>query len=152
MKFHAKANGTLFFIHGNRIRNPSGVCNGINEAGCAQLLDFSIDLGNFGTMDVLFLLAHGGHIEPCVDVVFHDGWIQLRNFSVRPGKDVTEFLEESFVGSDFFRGVGCPQHDFFNNLRLVEMLILMVGEMLAMFPSSKASSAGMGFLNQLNFP
>ena len=31
----ANANGTLFFIHGNRIRNPSCVCNGINEAGCA---------------------------------------------------------------------------------------------------------------------
>ena len=31
-------NGTLFFIHGNRIRNPSCVCNGINEAGCAKLL------------------------------------------------------------------------------------------------------------------
>ena len=28
-------NGTLFFIQGNMIRNPSGVCNGINEADCA---------------------------------------------------------------------------------------------------------------------
>ena len=36
--------------------------------------------------------------------------------------------------------------------RLVEMLILMVGEMLAMFPSLKLSGAGMGFLNQSNFP
>ena len=27
--------GTLFFIHGNMIRNPSGVRNGVNEAGCA---------------------------------------------------------------------------------------------------------------------
>ena len=35
---------------------------------------------------------------------------------------------------------------------LVEMLILMVGEMLAMFPSSKASDVGMGFLNQSTFP
>ena len=31
---------------------------------------------------------------------------------------------------------------------LTEMSILMVGEILAMFPSSKASGAGMGFLNQ----
>ena len=31
---------------------------------------------------------------------------------------------------------------------VTEMSILMVGEMLAMFPSSKASGAGMGFLNQ----
>ena len=30
----------------------------------------------------------------------------------------------------------------------MEMSILMVGEMLAMLPSSKASGAGMGFLNQ----
>ena len=29
------ANATLFFIHENRIRNPSGVGNGINEASCA---------------------------------------------------------------------------------------------------------------------
>ena len=32
---YTNANGTLFFIHGNRIRNPSCVCNGINEAGYA---------------------------------------------------------------------------------------------------------------------
>ena len=34
-EFYANANGTLFFIHGNKIRNPSGVRNGVNEAGCA---------------------------------------------------------------------------------------------------------------------
>ena len=33
-------------------------------------------------------------------------------------------------------------------LGVTEMSILMVGEILAMFPSSKASGAGMGFLNQ----
>ena len=49
-------------------------------------------------------------------MVFHDGWIQTSNFIVRPGKDVTKFLEESFVGSDFLQGAGCPQHDLFNNL------------------------------------
>ena len=32
---YANANGTLFFIHENKIRNPGGVCNGINDAGCA---------------------------------------------------------------------------------------------------------------------
>ena len=30
----ANMNGTLFFIHGNRIRNLSGVRNGVDEAGC----------------------------------------------------------------------------------------------------------------------
>ena len=35
---------------------------------------------------------------------------------------------------------------------VVEMLILMVGEMLAMFPSSKALGARIGFLNQSTFP
>ena len=29
------ADGTLFFIHRNEIRNPSGVINGVNEASCA---------------------------------------------------------------------------------------------------------------------
>ena len=94
--------GTLFFIHENRIRNPSGVHNGVNEASCLQLLNLSFDCDSFGGMDGPFLLAYGGHIGPCVDVVFHDGWIQPRNFNVRPCKDVTELLEESFVGSDFF--------------------------------------------------
>ena len=28
----ANANGTLFFIHKNRIQKPSGVCDGVNEA------------------------------------------------------------------------------------------------------------------------
>ena len=32
---YVNTNGTLFFIHGNRIRNPSYVCNGINEVGYA---------------------------------------------------------------------------------------------------------------------
>ena len=35
MEFCANTNGTLFLIHGNRIRNPSDVCNRINEVGCA---------------------------------------------------------------------------------------------------------------------
>ena len=39
----ANVNGTLFFIHENKIRNPSGVCNGVNEAGCAQLLYLGFD-------------------------------------------------------------------------------------------------------------
>ena len=39
MEFYANTNSTLFFIHGNRIRNPSCICNGINEAGlCAASL------------------------------------------------------------------------------------------------------------------
>ena len=37
-------------------------------------------------------------------------------------------------------------------LGLMEMSILMVGEMLARLPSSKASGAGMGLLNQLIGP
>ena len=152
MKVYANVNGTLFFIHGNKIRNPSGVHNGVNEVGCAQLLDFVFDRGNFGGMDWTLLLVHKGHIEPCIDVVFHDGWIQPGHFSVRPGKDVTEFLEESFVGSDFFRGAGFPNMIPSTTSGLVEMLILMVGNMLAMFLSSKAYGARMGFLNQSNFP
>ena len=35
---------------------------------------------------------------------------------------------------------------------LMEMSILTVGEMLAMFPSSKTSRVGIGFLNQSIFP
>ena len=33
----ANTDGTLFFIHGNKIQNPSGVCNGVDKVGCAQL-------------------------------------------------------------------------------------------------------------------
>ena len=35
MKFCANMNGTLFFIHGDRIRNPSGIGNRVDEANCA---------------------------------------------------------------------------------------------------------------------
>ena len=35
MEVYANANGTLYLIHGNRIRNPSGVGNGVDEAECA---------------------------------------------------------------------------------------------------------------------
>ena len=74
VKFCANTNGTLFFIHGNRIRNPSGVGNGANESNCAQLLYLGFDRGHFGRMDGPLLLAYGGHIGPSVNVVFHDGW------------------------------------------------------------------------------
>ena len=40
------ANGTEFFIHGNRIRNPNGVHNGVNEVGYAQLLYLGFDSGH----------------------------------------------------------------------------------------------------------
>ena len=72
MEFYANMNGTLFFIHGNRIRNPSCVCNGINEAGCVQLLYLGFHRSHFGWMDGSLLLADGCHIRPCVDVVLHD--------------------------------------------------------------------------------
>ena len=98
--------GTLFFIHGNEILNSCCVSNGVNEAGCLQLLNFGFDQGNFGGMDWKLILAYGNHIKPCVDVVLNNGWIQPRNFSVGLGKDVAEFLQESFEGSDFFQGAG----------------------------------------------
>ena len=75
MEVCANANGTLFFIHRNRIGNLSGVCNGINEANCAQLLYLDFHRIHFGWMDGPLLLAYGCHIRPCVDVVLHDGWI-----------------------------------------------------------------------------
>ena len=71
----ANADGTLFFIHGNKIRNPSGVCNGINEADCAWLLYLGFHHSHFGWMDGPLILAYGCHIRPCVNVVLHDGWI-----------------------------------------------------------------------------
>ena len=75
MEVYVNIDGTLFFIHGNRIRNPSGVHNGVNEASCAQLLYLDFQRSHFGWMDGLSLLENGCHIRPCVDVVFHDGWI-----------------------------------------------------------------------------
>ena len=75
MEVCANANGTLFFIHGSRIRNPSGVRSGVDEAGCAQLLYLIFHRGHFGRMDGPLILVYGCHIKPCVDVVFHDGWI-----------------------------------------------------------------------------
>ena len=75
MEIYANTNGTLFFIHGNKTRNPSGVCNGINEAGCAQLLYLGFHRNHFGWMDGPLLLVDGCHIRTCVDVVLHDGWI-----------------------------------------------------------------------------
>ena len=74
-EFYANMNGTLFFIHGNKIRNPSGVRNGVYEASSAQLLYFGFKHGHFGRVNGLLLLVYRCHIGPCVDVVFHDGWI-----------------------------------------------------------------------------
>ena len=51
MEVCANVNGTLFFIHGNRIRNPSGVGNGVDEAGCAQLLYLGFHRSHFGWMN-----------------------------------------------------------------------------------------------------
>ena len=66
---------TFFFIHGNRIRNQSGVSNGVDEASCVQLLYLNFDYSHIGRVNQPLLLAYWGHIGPCVDVVFHDGWI-----------------------------------------------------------------------------
>ena len=66
MKVCANANGTLFFIHGNMIRNPSGVGNWVNEAGCAQILYLDFNHGHFGCMDGPLLWHIGatlGHVS-----------------------------------------------------------------------------------------
>ena len=75
MEVCVNANGTLFFIHRNGIRNLSGVRNGVDEAGCAQLLYLGFHRNHFGWVDRLLLLVYGCHIRPCVKVVLHDGWI-----------------------------------------------------------------------------
>ena len=75
MKFCTNTNGTLFFIHGNRIRNPSGVRNGVDETGSAQFLYLGFNYGHFGRVNGSLLLVYGCHIGPCVDVVFHNGRI-----------------------------------------------------------------------------
>ena len=74
-KFYANANGSLFFVHRNRIRNPCCVCNGINESDYVQLLYLDFHRSHSGWIDGPLLLADGCHIRPCVNVVFHDGWI-----------------------------------------------------------------------------
>jgi hypothetical protein len=74
--------------------------------------------------------------------MFDDRGIEARHFCVGLGKNISIFLEEGFICGDFLRSASSSNGD------LVEMSILMVGEMLAMLPSSKASGAGMGFLNQ----
>ena len=71
----ANMNSTLFFIHGNRIRNLGGVCNEVDEVGCAHLLYLIFNRNHFGWMDGPLLLVDGCHIRPCVDVMFHDGWV-----------------------------------------------------------------------------
>ena len=66
MEVCANTDGTLFFIHGNRIRNPSGVHNGVNEASCVHLLYFGFDHSGIGRMDGPFLLAYrGSHRAMC---------------------------------------------------------------------------------------
>ena len=75
MEVYENMDGTLFFIHRNRIRNLSGVRNGVDEADCVQLLYLKFHRNHFGWMDWPFILAYGSHIRPCVNVVFHDGWI-----------------------------------------------------------------------------
>ena len=72
MKFCANMNDTLFFIHGNMIRNPSGVRNGVDEASCVQLLYLGSHHGHIGRMDGPLLLEFEAHIGPSVDVVLYD--------------------------------------------------------------------------------
>ena len=43
MKISTNMDGTLFFIHGRRIRNPSGIHDGVYETCFMQFLDFDFD-------------------------------------------------------------------------------------------------------------
>ena len=79
----ANVNGTLFFIHENMIRNPCCVCNGINEADCAQLLYLGFHCNHFGWMDGPLLLADGCHIKPCVKQKMKRLIIRLRTLSLK---------------------------------------------------------------------
>ena len=45
-KISTNMNGTLFFINRNRIRNPSGIRNGVYETFFTQFLDISFDNGS----------------------------------------------------------------------------------------------------------
>ena len=58
MKFTTDANGTLFFVDGNKIGNPSGIRNGVYEACFAHLLDLNFDNRDIGWMDGPLLLVN----------------------------------------------------------------------------------------------
>ena len=62
-------------IHPSKVAMVKADIEKLREVGCAQLLYLSFHYSHFGWMDGPLLLADGCHIKPCVDVVFHDGWI-----------------------------------------------------------------------------
>ena len=66
MKFCTNTNGTLFFIHRNRIRNPSSVGNGVDESNYVQLLYLGFHRGQFGRVMGRFFWRRGatsGHVS-----------------------------------------------------------------------------------------
>ena len=73
MKSHIDEDGTLFCIHKNGIRNPSGIRDGVYKAYCAQLVNLGFDHCNLGRVNGLVFLTHMHHIKPCINVMFHDG-------------------------------------------------------------------------------
>ena len=150
--FSIDTNGTLFFINGNNIRNPSGIRDGVYETYFAQFLDLSLYGRSFCGVNGSLILVNRCNIRPCFNTMFDDGWIKPRNIDIGPRENTMELLKKIFLGIHLFQGARGSKCNVLNFLRLLDILTQIVGEMLAILPFSKKSSAGMGFFNQLTLP
>jgi hypothetical protein len=60
-----------------------------------------------------FLLTYWGDIGPCVDAMFDDRRIEVRNLCILPGTNISLFLKEGFVSCEFLKGACNTYSDFF---------------------------------------
>jgi len=84
--------------------------------------------------------------------MFDNGWVQSEYFYELPCENVSEILKQGFVSYFSLGDHAVLRVISLTMSGLTEMMIFIVGEMLAMFLYSKASGAGIGFLNQSTCP
>ena len=104
-----------FFINENNIGNRSGIRDGVYKSCFAQFVYLIFDDRGLFWLNGSFILENGGNNVPCVDTMFNNRWIKPRNLGIGPSKDITKFLKNCFVWSEFLRGARSTKGNIFNH-------------------------------------
>jgi len=141
-----------FFVNQDRVGYPRCVLDWVDESGAMKLSDLSFNSWGFSEVKGVLFLVNGGCIRPCVNVVFHYGEVLPDIFvyvHVKMSQNSCKralYLQISSVEHDAPRSMCSMQSG------TTKMSTLIVGEILSMFPSSKALGVEIEFVNQYTWP
>jgi hypothetical protein len=107
----------LFLVNQDNIGNPVSESHWVNKVGFEKFHDFKLDSGRFTWVDRTKALPNGFRVWVCLNLMYHNVWVNTQHFFIAPGEEVTKLFEKRLVGDNFVRGTRSSDMHIFDNYR-----------------------------------